>query len=166
LAPTLLEAVSVPPMKGMDGRSFLPVLRGESQDGRDRVFTHINTIASKRRYTMRSVQNKRYGYIWNGWSDGKTFFKNESKSGLTYKAMVAAARNNPTIAARVKHFDYRVPEELYDYEKDLDARHNLVGQAGQKARLEKMRAALLKHMTETGDPQRESFEAFLKQVGG
>ena len=166
LAPTLLAAASVPSMKGMDGRSFLPVLRGQPQDGRDLVFTHINTIASKRRYTMRSVQDKQFGYIWNGWSDGKTFFKNESKSGLTYKAMVAAAKNNPTIAARVKHFDYRVPEELYDYENDLDARRNLAGKADQKARLQRMRAALRKHMTETNDPQHEAFEAYLKQVGG
>ena len=30
------------------GRSFLPVLRGKKQKGREFVYTHINTIASGR----------------------------------------------------------------------------------------------------------------------
>ena len=63
-------------MKGMDGRSFLPVLKGKKQKGREFVYTHINTIASKPLLrTMRSLQGKRYGFIWNGWHDGKTTFK-------------------------------------------------------------------------------------------
>ena len=97
-------------MEGMEGRSFLPVLKGQSQVGRDQVFTHMNTLASKRRYIMRSVQDRYYGYIWNGWADGRTLLKNESKTGYTYRAMFEAAASDPTIAARVKHLDYRVPE--------------------------------------------------------
>ena len=48
---------------------------------------------------MRSVQGKRYGFIWNGWSDGQTTFRNESMSGLTFRAMQKAAANDPKIAA-------------------------------------------------------------------
>ena len=81
-APTILDALGLPPMKGMDGRSFLPVLKGQKQKGRDYVYTHINTIASGRSYAMRSLQGNRYGFIWNGWSNGETTFRNESMSGL------------------------------------------------------------------------------------
>ena len=70
---------------------------------------------------MRSIQGKRFGLIWNAWSDGTTVFKNASMKGLTWEAMVSAAESDPTVAARVKHFEYRVPLEFYDYEQDPDA---------------------------------------------
>ena len=125
-APTILDIVGIDPMQGMDGRSFLPVLKGEQQSGRDFVYTHINTIASGRSYTMRSLQGKRYGLIWNGWSDGKTEFRNESMSGLTWKAMVRAAKSDPAVAARVQHYRHRVPYEFYDYQEDPDALTNRI----------------------------------------
>ena len=108
-APTILDALGLAPMKGMDGRSFLPVLKGKKQKGREFVYTHINTIASGRSYAMRSLQGKRYGLIWNGWHDGETPFKNESMSGLTWNAMAKAAQNDPALAKRVKHYLYRAP---------------------------------------------------------
>ena len=37
--PTVLEAAGLPLTAGMDGRSFQPILQGESQPERDRVFT-------------------------------------------------------------------------------------------------------------------------------
>jgi N-sulfoglucosamine sulfohydrolase len=159
LAPTLLDALGVKPMKGMDGRSFLPVLKGEKQSGRDTVYTHINTIASKRDYTMRSVQDKRYGYIWNGWADGKTTFRNESQAGLTWKAMVAASANDRKIAARVKHFSMRCREEFYDYEKDPDALVNLIDDPKHAARIKDLRAKLLEYMKTTNDIALKKFKA-------
>jgi N-sulfoglucosamine sulfohydrolase len=157
LAPTILNAVGLPALDGVDGRSFLPVLRGESQAGRTHVFTHINRTAGRKEYPMRAVQDKQFGYIYNGWSDGKTVFRNESQSGLTMNAMRAAAASDEKIAARVKHFLYRTPEELYDYSADPDARHNLAGDpkyAGQLAKYRKMMAA---HMESTGDPNAAAF---------
>ena len=48
---------------------------------------------------MRCVQSRQFGYIFNTWSDGETLYKNESQTGLTYKAMQEAA-NDPYVAAR------------------------------------------------------------------
>lgn len=157
-APTILDALGIEPMEGMDGRSFLPVLKGEQQAGRQYVFTHINTIASGRAYPMRSVQNDRYGLIWNGWSDGKTEFRNESQSGLSWRAMVAAAKEDDKIAARVKHFSYRVPLEFYDYREDPDALHNLIDDPAVQDEIETLTAKLLDHMQSTGDPQLAAFK--------
>ena len=41
-----LELLDIAKPPGMDGRSFLPILRGEKQAGRDHVFTHVNTVSS------------------------------------------------------------------------------------------------------------------------
>ncbi|MEQ9411776.1 MAG: sulfatase [Fuerstiella sp.] len=157
-APTILDALDLKPLSGMDGRSFLPVLKGERQQERDFVFTHINTIASGRSYVMRSVQGKRYGLIWNGWSDAETVFRNESMSGLTWKAMVKAAESDAAVAARVQHYRHRVPFEFYDYQADPDALHNLIDDPAQQAAINDFRTRMAALMRATNDPQRQKFE--------
>ena len=157
LMPTVLDAAGVPQPKGMDGISFLPVLMGKKQAGRDKVFTQFHQTSGRNRYPMRCVQNHRFGYIFNPWSDGERVFKNESQSGLTFNAM-KAAENNPTVAARVKLFQYRVLEEFYDFKNDPDALHNLIDDPDYREEIDVLRGALLEWMKRTGDAALEAFE--------
>ena len=161
LAPTVLDILGLKPLEGMDGRSFRPLLSGKAQSGRDRIFTHFHRTAGRRDYPMRSLLTRRWGYIYNGWADGKLVFKNESQNGLTMAAMKAAAANNSSIAERVKLFLYRVPEELYDYEKDPDALNNLIGDPAHKDRVADFRRQLAEHMKGTSDPQLAPFNKLL-----
>ena len=155
--PTVLDVAGVKPPEGMDGFSFLSVLLGQQQAGRDKVFTQFHQTAARKRYPMRCVQNHRLGYIFNPWSNGKRVFKNESQSGLSFKAMQAAAEDNPAVAARVKLFQYRVLEELYDFENDPDALHNLINDAKYSKQLAKMRRELRDWMIQTKDPALSAF---------
>ena len=161
-APTVLAALGLSPLPGSDGRSFLPLLKGGTQDGRDRVFTHINRTAGRNEYPMRSVQDAKFGYIFNGWSNGRKVCRNESQAGLTMRAMIAAAKTDPKIAARVKHFLYRTPEELYDYENDPAALHNLIDDPKYREQVKKYRGQMRAHMKATGDPVLQAFEARVK----
>ena len=161
LTPTVLDILGLKPLEGMDGRSFRPLLGGKEQPGRDRVFTHFHRTAGRRDYPMRSLLTRRWGYIYNGWADGKMVFKNESQNGLTMAAMKAASANNSSIAERVKLFLYRVPEELYDYEKDPDALNNLIGDPAHKERVADFRRQLAEHMKSTSDPQLAPFTKFI-----
>lgn len=161
LAPTILDALGLKPLAGMDGKSFLPVLKGAEQKDRGHVFTHINRTAGKREYPMRAVQDARFGYIFNAWSDGKTIFRNESQNGRTMKAMAAAAKNNPAIAVRVKHFLYRSKEELYDHANDPAALHNLAADPKHRKTLSRYRAIMMAHLKATKDPVLPAFEAHL-----
>ncbi|UCG48335.1 MAG: sulfatase, partial [Phycisphaerales bacterium] len=124
--PTVLEAAGLPIPKGLDGFSFLPLLKGEKQTGRDKVFTQIDMKAGGDAVPMRCVQDKRYGYIFSPWADGKFWYRNNNE-GLTMKAMVEAAGRRPDVAERVRMFRYRAAEELYDLENDPDCLKNLVG---------------------------------------
>jgi N-sulfoglucosamine sulfohydrolase len=160
-APTIFDALGIKPPAGMDGTSFLPTLKGEKQGNREHVFTHINTIASKRSYVMRSVQTAQYGLIWNGWSDGTTSFRNESLSGLTWKAMVAASASDEAIAKRTKFYSYRVPMEFYDYSKDPDALSNLIDDPGSQQEIRQLTEKMLQYMKSTNDPQLKAFETTL-----
>lgn len=158
-APTILDAARLPPLPGMDGRSFLPVLRGERQAQRESVFTVFNVTAARRAYPMRCVQDRRWGYIFNAWSDGRTAFVNESQTGLTMAAMRRAAQGDEGVASRVRHFLYRVPEELYDFERDPDALRNLVGDCECGYELRRMRRLLAAEMGRTRDPLLGAFRA-------
>ena len=161
LAPTLLEIAGLPNLDGADGHSFVPVLRGSPQTGRERVFTQIDEVSSGAAYPMRSVIDAQYGYIFNAWSDDTAQMRIESMTGHTFLAMRQAAETDPAIAARVRHFVYRTKEELYDYTRDPNALHNLIGRPGYNAIAAKYRELLLQHLREGADPQLAAFERFL-----
>ena len=163
LMPTILEAAGLPPVADIDGRSFAPLLTGGKQAGRDRVFTVFHRTAGKRDYPMRCLQDGRFGYIYNGWSDGKTVFRNESQSGLSFKAMQAAARTDEKIAARVKLFQVRVREELYDVANDPAALHNLVDDPRYQDALAGYRADMRRTMASVEDPLLPAFERDMRE---
>jgi len=159
--PTILEAAGLPPPAGMDGRSFLPLLLGGKQDGRDRAFTCYNETSGRKPYPMRCLQTCRFGYIFNAWSDGKTRYQAEPMSGLTFKAMQEAAASQKPVADRVEMLLHRVPEEFYDFQADPDALHNLAGDAKYKDEIKRMRADLLAWMERTADPLAEDYRRHL-----
>lgn len=156
--PTALDAAGLPAPAGMDGSSFLPVLLGKEQPERNKVLTQFHQTSARNRYPMRCVQNRRFGYIFNPWSDGERIFKNESQSGLTFNAMKAAAQKDDSVAARVKLFQYRVIEEFYDFKNDPDGLHNLIDDPSYKEQINELRKELLDWMKNTGDPALNSFE--------
>jgi N-sulfoglucosamine sulfohydrolase len=156
--PTVLDALGLKPPAGMDGRSFLPLLAGEDQADRDGVVTVYHETSGKRRYEMRCAQDAHFGYIYNGWSDGKTVYQAEPLGGLAFQAMKKAAASDAAVAARVKMVQYRVPEELYDLNNDPAALHNLIDDPNYRAHRETLRAKLRDWMREKQDPQLAAFE--------
>ncbi len=159
--PTMLEVAGIEQVEGMDGRSFLPLARGEEHKGWDKVFTEFHQTSGRRDYPMRCVQNARYGYMYNAWSDGKVSFKNESQAGLTFAAMQEAGKTDPKIAKRVDLFLHRVPEELYDLQADPSALNNLAGDPTHKQMLDEMRRQMREHLKSVGDPILGPFEAWV-----
>lgn len=156
LLPTFLDLTGVEKPKKLDGKSILPILKGGTESGRDHVFTQIDSKAGGAAVPMRAVQNKKYGYIYNPFSDGKLVYKNNNE-GLTMKAMNEAAKTDPAIAARVKMFRMRVPEELYDLEKDPNCLNNLINNPEYKPIIAQLQAKLENWMVETNDPMLEAF---------
>jgi N-sulfoglucosamine sulfohydrolase len=157
ITPTLLEAAGLEPLSEADGRSFVPLLHGRPQEGREHVFTQFHQTAGKRNYPMRCVQTQRYGYIFNPWADGQREFRNESQAGRTMAAMQAAAAHDQALAARVELFLHRVPEELYDFEADPDALDNRINDPDCQDELQALRQLLEGWMQETADPALTAF---------
>lgn len=155
--PTVLDAVGLKPVEGVDGKSFVPLLRGEQQSGRDEVVTVYHETVARKFFQMRCVSNAKLTYIYNGWSDGKTQYQSEPMGGLAFKAMKAAATTNLAIASRVDMLLHRVPEELYDLQADPDALRNLAVDEQHAGALREMRQKLRDWMERTADPELANF---------
>lgn len=155
--PTFLEASGAQGPDGLDGRSFLPLLKGQSQEQRDCVFTQIDSKAGGAAVPMRCVQTEEFGYIYNPFSDGRYWYRNNNE-GLTMSAMNKAAATDPAIQARVDLFRYRVPEEFYDLKRDPDCLHNLIDDPAYSKSIRALQHRLVQHMQKTNDPMLPAFE--------
>lgn len=158
--PTLLDLLGVEQPGGMDGHSWVPLLHGEKYGGPELLVTHVNGVSSGAQFPMRAIQDDRYSLIFTPWSDGKLQFKVEPMSGLTYSAMVEAAKNNSPIKARVKQYIFGEPLAFYDLKKDPSQSNNIIDNPEHAERIEKMKKALRAYMVRTNDPQLENWDRF------
>ncbi len=164
--PTVLDIAGIPVPRGVDGSSFKPLLQGKKQPNRDYVFTQFHETSGSKRYPMRSVQNKKYGYIFNAWANGKTPFTSETMGGLTFPAMRKAAQSDAGQAKRTGFFEYRTQEEFYDYEKDPDALNNLIHNPAYKEELNNLRKELANWMQANHDPLFEPYRRRMQEPQG
>ena len=169
--PTILEAVGLESVSGMDGTSFLSLLHGKGELGRDHVFTAFYTFYPvdggwrpelKEQFQMRCVQNKRFGYIFNEWSNGEKAF-GLSSTPLNWNAMLKAGETDPKWKERATMFRHRVPEEFYDFENDPDALNNLIDETEHQAEIGRMRRQLTEWMEQTEDKILPNYRKCLKR---
>ena len=162
LLPTLLEVLQLPPLGGVDGRSWLSLLRGGSQPDRDFVITHVNTVSSGKAFPQRCVRTKDFSYMFHAWPNGTPHFRVEAMNGLTFAALAKAGETDVRIKSRVEQFTTGKPEQFFDLRTDPDERANLVGDPKHQAEVARLKKLLLAHMEKTGDPQLENFRKFIK----
>ncbi len=155
--PTILEAMGQPLPADLDGRSIVPLLTGKAREGRQEVFTQIDYLISNSAVPMRCIQDARFGYIFNPWSDGDYTYRNNNE-GETMKAMMNAAKNDPAIAERVQMFRHRVLEEFYDLQQDPSCLKNLIDDPRFATQRETMTAKLRAWMVQTSDPALAAFD--------
>ena len=151
LLPTLLELTGIEHPGRMDGRSFAPLLRGEPQADRDFVIKEYNENAGGSRDPMRSLQTQQYLYIFNPWSNGERIMATATSGTSTYRRMAELAKTDPNISARHELYQHRVPEELYDIEKDPDCLNNLIDSLEHQQELNTLREELEQWMIRTED---------------
>ncbi|MFO8026194.1 MAG: sulfatase [Opitutales bacterium] len=160
-APTLLEAAGLPPLEGIDGRSFLAIAKGGSQSGRDRVMTVYHEVYGGKLYEMRAIRTHGDAYIWNAWSDGEKQYRAENMSGATWAAMVEAGKEDPGIRDRCQYYLYRSPEEFFLVDEDPFERNNRIDDPEYAEPVAEMRGQLLDWMEQINDPLLEEFRALI-----
>lgn len=158
--PSLLELLSVEAPAGMDGRSWVPLLTGETQEDRDFVITHVNTVSSKKSFAQRCIRTKDRALMFHAWVGGADKFRVEAMSGLSFAAMKAST--DPTIQTRVKQLVDGERLMLFDTAADPAERINLIHDSRYANDVEELSRKLLEHMQRTNDPETEAFTAALK----
>lgn len=160
ILPTLLELAEVAAPGDIDGVSWVPLLKGESQANRDKVFTHVNGVSSGKEFPQRAVNTRTRSLIFAPWT-GSQPLRIEAMQGLTYPALAEAAATDPAIRSRVDQYVKGVALALYDLEKDPAQRRNVIDDPAYSNDRQELVAALLSQMEKTGDPQLSAFRATL-----
>ncbi|MGA2499084.1 MAG: sulfatase [Tepidisphaeraceae bacterium] len=166
-APTFLQAAGLAPLGEMTGRSLVPLLRGEQQGGRDRVFVererHANVREGDLSYPCRAIRTRDFLYLRNlrpdRWPAGdprmwkavgpfgdiddgpsKQFILNHRDESETGRFFKLACGKRPG-------------EELYDLRQDPGELINIAGRPEYAADRARLRAALDQWMKDTSDPR-------------
>ena len=158
VVPTLLEAAGEAESGGYDGRSFLPVLKGERSTHRDVVYgVHTNRgIIHGGDYPIRSVRDARFKLIWNLAPDNRyTNIRTEVvRRDAGFRSWQALAEAGDEYARqRVEAYLQRPEYELYDLQNDALEQHNLADRlefSAVKAKLEKQLKTWMREQGDTG----------------
>jgi N-sulfoglucosamine sulfohydrolase len=160
IMPTILDLLGLEKPDGFDGNSWLPLLQGANEQGRDYVFTQLNALKSGKSFPSRCVRSRTRAYIWNPWADGRRRFGSGTIGNRgSWQAMIEAGARDPELKSRVGHFVYRRPEEFYDEEEDPDERRNLIDDPNRQTEIAQMKTLLLAHMEKTDDPLTAEFRS-------
>ncbi|TWU57084.1 Choline-sulfatase [Rubripirellula tenax] len=131
--PTLIDIGGGDVPDDLDGRSFAPVLRGETDLHRDRIFTTHSGDRMMNVYLSRSVRTNRYKLIWNphpefAFTTHIDLLLRET-SGDYFKEWMTAAKTDSHAADVLAHHHGRPEYELFDLEQDPHELNNLAGHA-------------------------------------
>ncbi len=124
LLPTFCEIAGQPIPHDVDGRSFVPMLKGEKPNvWRDKVY-----MQQSDRNKSRAIKNHEFLYIINPWADGTQRFGSVTTGMFTWKLFKDAQKNPETPKATrdwIDRIEFRTPVELYDIVNDPHCMVNL-----------------------------------------
>ncbi len=153
VTPTFIDAAGGKPVAGLDGKSFLPVLRGETQTHKQHVFGIMTTRginSGPDAFAIRSVRDARYKLILN--LNHKTKFTNACTVSPAFQSMIAKAAAGDAMAKRLVHaYQHRPQVELFDLKTDPLEMKNLAGQSDLKKVEARLQATLAAWMKAQGD---------------
>jgi hypothetical protein len=185
--PTILDAVGLAHRipADLDGSSFLPLLSGQSQAGRDELVTghyeavwyswgaNADTVSNQERrgytlhspnkytneFNIRCLQNAQYAYIYNAWHDGLKAYN--IGDGTTSNFIRSAGESNTAFTQYRDFLYYRLPEEIYDIQNDPHMLNNLIDDPGMQATIAEFRIKLEQWMRDTNDLKLQTYSDFL-----
>lgn len=156
ILPTLLEAAGGQAPKDLDGKSFLPVLTGDSENHRNLIFTAHSGDGNFNVFPSRSVRTPQWKYINNLHPefDFTSHVTKVRKDTSYWPSWIKKAATDTDAAKKIHRYLKRPSEELYDLIADPLELTNLAESPEHAGRLTQMRQQLNEWMQEQGDTQR------------
>lgn len=157
ILPTLVDAAGGNADQKIDGRSFLPVLRGEMPDHRDAIFTTHSGDGNMNVYPIRSIRTLDWKLIVNlhpEFAHTTHIDKALAKDGgLYWVSWFERAKSDSAAATVVKRYHERPAVELYDLRQDPYEQLNLASDPAHAERIKDLRERLNAWMREQGDQE-------------
>jgi uncharacterized sulfatase len=152
--PTLLDLAGAPAFDELDGRSFAPVLRGETDKHRDYVYTMHNNVPEGTPYPIRSVTDGTYHYVRNLLPEETYYEKHMMNADYTlyWPTWESGARTDARTKFLVDRYLRRPPVELFNLETDKHEMTNLATNPEYGPTIKKLGKVLDDWMTAQGDP--------------
>ena len=159
--PTFLEAAGESIPEGLDGKSFLPVLKDGSQKHRDVVFgTHTgNNNGPENNHNnnpMRTIRTPTHRYIFNLEPD--RLFNTSCRTHdprvsprAYYKTWQEKAKTDDFAERMIQAFEHRPADELYDLEADPYEMNNLADDPKHAELLKSLKTQLTEWCRTQGD---------------
>lgn len=139
LYPTICELIGIERPAWLQGRSLLPLVRGEAQEVNEAVFAGVTFHAAVE--PKRAARTQRYKYIRNYDQRRRPVLPNCDDS-ISKEVLLANGWRERSIPE----------EELYDLAFDPGETGNVAGEAAYSSVLAEMRERLDRWMRETNDP--------------
>lgn len=165
VVPTFVEAAGGQPAELLDGKSLIPLLRGQKTHHKDFIFSQATTrgiINAPEYYGMRSIRSESFKYIWNFTPEVRyenvVTIPEDTKWGesTVFNSWKRAAQTDPDAAEKVMRYHFRPEEELYAVDQDPDEWRNRADRPAYAEVKQRLRAELLKWMALTGDKGQQS----------
>ncbi len=153
LLPTVLEAVGAPLQESLDGQSILPVLTGQRTSHRSEIFATHSGDGSFNVYPSRCVRTQELKYIRNLYPEFQfdSHVTKVRKEHTYWSSWVEKGRTVPAAARKVRHYQQRPAEELYDLKSDPHEQHNLAQLPEYAQQLQALRTKLDAWLHEQND---------------
>jgi N-sulfoglucosamine sulfohydrolase len=189
IMPTVLEAAGLPQPPSLDGISLLGLLEGRMhQLPRTEVFDCFNfmgnpadkAILDETAYDpklvertdqyrpMRGLHSARHSYVWSAWADGQRELPLQmaarSLPMLELQKITSSPddKNHTEHKERAQFYLKRVPEELYDTERDPGCLRNLIQDPAARELRDAFRAKMEALLKRTADHELENYQRFIR----
>lgn len=148
ILPTFIDLAGGKNVDGLDGRSFVKVLKGKTKKHRQYAFHVHNNIPEGPAYPIRSVSDGRYRLVWNLTPEKPYVEKHIEKSPwfLSWKE-----EQDKESKAVMKRFKQRPEYEFYDILADPGEMNNLAGDSAYAGKIRELQGALSSWMKQQGD---------------
>ena len=166
ILPTLIDGAGGTVPSDLDGRSLLPLIKGETQAHREQAYFMFNNRDDRKvgpHFSSRAVTDGQYKLIWNLTPEnmygvaaisGIDFGKHNRGSDVpkVYGSWLDSMEQGDAHAAQmIKRYRVRPEYQLFDLNKDRWEMNNLADNPEQQPRLQQLKAGISAWMTQQGD---------------
>jgi len=157
IVPTIIDAVGLPPLSAIEGKSVYKVLTNE-QDKTERdyayaAFNYESRSTEDRFYPQRAIINESYLYIWNSHVERSGGSK-QKDIRYWHDVVKSSLANSEKLKKKIELLRNRPNEEFFDLRKDPGCWNNLINNNAYSEQISEFSKELKNEMIGTNDPER------------